>query len=266
MNAKFWSLAAVFAMGTACLDDKAEEEEEESEPTSEPTSEPSVSEPSVPDEPVTVWVTQSWSGSAVVTPGESYEGIETFMVGENDSAGQAPQTEWIWNGVGIPMDNPSDCQDCVFAFDLNMTFDAAASTDPDGAGEDAVFSYAFGTSSYGENTLFYGTDGEWSTFLVDGDPTGPDSDGTTFTTSVAFDGTKVMPIQFHSMREVKDYKDRWDGVSGADNTLYGNSNFISQFIQDKFPDDIEYNRDMINVSTIDIEVYSDEGFPKPEEA
>ena len=89
-----------------------------------------------------------------------------------------------------------------------------------------------------------------------------DPDGT----AIAFDGKKVMPILFDTMREVKDYKDRWNDVSGADNTLYGNSNFISQFIQDKFPDDIKFNRDLVNVTTIDIEVYSDEGFPKPEDA
>ena len=188
MNGKFWSMAALLVMGTACLDDKEEEEEEEeSEPTSEPTSEPSA--PDEPDEPVTAWITQSWSGSATVTPGGSYEGTETFTVAENDSAGQPPQTEMIWTGIGSPIDNPSDCEECVFAFDLNMTFDAAASTDPNGEGADVAFSYALGTSSYGENTLFYGSEGQWSPFLVDGNPAGPDAAGTTFTTVVSFDGT-----------------------------------------------------------------------------
>ena len=47
MNVKFWSLAAVLAMGTACSDDeKPEDDEETSEPTSEP-SEPAT-EPSEP--------------------------------------------------------------------------------------------------------------------------------------------------------------------------------------------------------------------------
>jgi hypothetical protein len=76
----------------------------------------------------------------------------------------------------------------VFSFDLNLTYDAAASIDPDGSGADAVFSYAVGTSSYGENTLFYGSEGEWSPWLVDGN-TNEDLEGTSHASVVSFDGT-----------------------------------------------------------------------------
>ena len=191
MNAKFWSLAAVLAMGTACVDDKAEEEEEESEPTSEPTTEPT-SEPSTEEpasEPSYAYITQSFSGSATVVPDTSYEGTESFAVGVNETAGTGNlQTELVWTAVGTAAAAPADCGDCVFSFDLNMTFDAAASTDPNGEGSDLEFSYALGTSSYGENTLFYGSEGSWSAWLVDGNSQA-DLAGTEHAQSVSFDGT-----------------------------------------------------------------------------
>ena len=187
MSAKFWSLAAVLAMGTACVDDKLEEEEEESEPTSEPTSEPSQEEPA--SEPSYAYITQNFSGSATVVAETSYEGTETLAVGVSDTAGTGSlQSELIWNIVGASAAAPADCGDCVFAFDLNLTFDAAASTDPNGEGADMSFSYALGTSSYGENTLFYGSTNGWSAWLVDGNPRS-DLAGTEHLQTVSFDGT-----------------------------------------------------------------------------
>ncbi len=196
MNTKFWSLAAILAVGTACLDDEKTEEEEgeeTSEPTSEPSAEEPAGEPSTEEpaaEPSYAYITQSFSGSATVAPGTSYEGTETLSVGVNDTAGTGNlSTELIWSVVGTPAEDPADCADCVFSFDLNLTFDAAASTDPDGSGEDFVFSYAFGTSSYGENTLFYGNEAYgWSPWLVDGESQA-DLAGTAHAQEVSFDGT-----------------------------------------------------------------------------
>ena len=89
-----------------------------------------------------------------------------------------------------------------------------------------------------------------------------DANGTAYT----MNGVRVSPRLFDTMREVKDYQQAWKDVGGADKTLYGQTNFVSSFIQEKFPDDIEFDRDIINVSTIDIEVASDDGFPEPAEA
>ena len=85
-------------------------------------------------------------------------------------------------------------------------------------------------------------------------------------TAYTMNGVRVSPRLFDTMREVREYQDQWKDVAGRDNTLYGNTNFIAQFVYEQWPDDIEFNRDIINVSTIDIEVASDEGFPKPEDA
>ena len=85
-------------------------------------------------------------------------------------------------------------------------------------------------------------------------------------TAYTMDGIRVSPRLFDTMREVKDYTQQWKDVGGADKKLYGNTNFIAQFIQEKFPDTIDFNRDQVNVSTIDIEVASDDGFPEPDQA
>ena len=85
-------------------------------------------------------------------------------------------------------------------------------------------------------------------------------------TAYTMNGTRVAPKQFDTMRDVKEYQQQWKDVQGRDGTLYGNPNFIAQFVYEKWPDEIEFNRDLINVTTIDIEVASDEGFPEPDEA
>ncbi len=85
-------------------------------------------------------------------------------------------------------------------------------------------------------------------------------------TAYTMNDVRVSPRTFDTMRDVKEYQEQWKDVAGRDGTLYGNTNFISQFIQEKWPDDIQFDRDIINVTTIDIEVASDDGFPEPAEA
>ena len=78
----------------------------------------------------------------------------------------------------------------------------------------------------------------------------------------AIDGQIVAPIKFDSMRETKEWLQTYDGVSNFN--IYGSTNYIHQYITDKFPKEIEFDRDKINVSTIDIETKYDNGFPNPE--
>ena len=80
----------------------------------------------------------------------------------------------------------------------------------------------------------------------------------------SIDGTPVSPIDFSSMREAKEFIEQYKGVPNF--KIYGTQNYIHQFITDAFPDEIEFNRNFINVASIDIEVASDDGFPFPEEA
>lgn len=80
----------------------------------------------------------------------------------------------------------------------------------------------------------------------------------------ALDGTPVAPIKFSDMREAKDWLHTNKQVVGRH--IYGNNKHIPAYINDEFPGNIKFDRNLINVTTIDIEVQSDAGFPEPEEA
>jgi DNA polymerase elongation subunit (family B) len=74
----------------------------------------------------------------------------------------------------------------------------------------------------------------------------------------------VEPMQFDSMSEAADFQKQYDGVPNF--AVYGQTNFVTQFISEYFPDEIKFDINQINITTIDIEVASDEGFPRPDEA
>ena len=78
------------------------------------------------------------------------------------------------------------------------------------------------------------------------------------------DGQSVAPIDFESMFEANQWLKQNIDVSGRN--IYGNKKFTQQFVTEKYPRDIEFNRDFINVGTIDIETDYDTGFPHPNEA
>lgn len=80
----------------------------------------------------------------------------------------------------------------------------------------------------------------------------------------SLDGVNVEPMQFDSMREAKDFMELYKGVNGFN--IYGNTNYVAQFIQERWSGDIEFDPNVINIVNIDIEVASDEGFPEPDQA
>ena len=80
----------------------------------------------------------------------------------------------------------------------------------------------------------------------------------------SLDGYNVGSLEFDSMYEAGQwYKSNID-VSGR--TIYGNKKFVQQYITEKFPREIKFNREFINVGTFDIETDYDSGFPHPNEA
>jgi len=79
-----------------------------------------------------------------------------------------------------------------------------------------------------------------------------------------FDGQDVAPIEFESMFEANQWLKQNIDVSGRN--IYGNKKFAQQFVTQKYPRDIEFKREFINVGTIDIETDYDTGFPHPNEA
>jgi DNA polymerase elongation subunit (family B) len=80
----------------------------------------------------------------------------------------------------------------------------------------------------------------------------------------ALDGKSVEPVRLETMREAKEFVERYKDVSNFE--IYGNTNYIAQFVAEKFPSEIKFDSSLINITTIDIEVASDEGFPEPEQA
>ena len=80
----------------------------------------------------------------------------------------------------------------------------------------------------------------------------------------SFYGQNVREINFDSMGDAKEYIQMYENTENYQ--IHGTTNYIHQFITDKFPKDISFNINHINVVNFDIEVASDDGFPTPQEA
>ena len=80
----------------------------------------------------------------------------------------------------------------------------------------------------------------------------------------ALDGTPVGEVNFDSMRSANEWYQKNKHTAGLH--IYGNTRYISAFVNDYFPGQIEFDRNKVNVTTIDIEVASDDGFPEPDKA
>ena len=80
----------------------------------------------------------------------------------------------------------------------------------------------------------------------------------------SIDGHNVGSIDFNSMYEAG----QWlrDNLEVSGRKIYGNKRYISQYVMEKFPADIEFDRSSINVGTFDIETDYDDGFPHPDQA
>ena len=78
------------------------------------------------------------------------------------------------------------------------------------------------------------------------------------------DNISVDPIKFDSMRDAKEFMEKYKEVENF--KIYGNTNYIAQFVTEQHPSDIKFDRNKIRIHNIDIEVASDEGFPEPDQA
>ncbi len=79
------------------------------------------------------------------------------------------------------------------------------------------------------------------------------------------DGEYVKDIQPGTVRECRDFIQKYDGVENF--KIYGNERFIYQYISDMYPEDeVKFDISKIKLTTIDIEVASENGFPDVESA
>ena len=78
------------------------------------------------------------------------------------------------------------------------------------------------------------------------------------------DGQSVVEMEFDDMSAATDFINMYKDVANV--TVYGMNNYVNQFITKKFPKRIEFDRSLVNVINLDIEVASDSGFPEPDVA
>jgi len=69
------------------------------------------------------------------------------------------------------------------------------------------------------------------------------------------------PFKFESIREAKEFVKRYDEVQNF--KIYGNDRFEYAYIADEYKGQIDWDISNINISFIDIEVGSENGFPDP---
>jgi len=77
-------------------------------------------------------------------------------------------------------------------------------------------------------------------------------------------GKSVDKLSFNNINEAKDFIKSYKDVSGME--IHGLDSFLYPYINDVWPREINYERDLINIGLIDIEVESDSGFPNIEKA
>lgn len=77
------------------------------------------------------------------------------------------------------------------------------------------------------------------------------------------DGIAVAPVMPGDMRDCKEFIETH---TASNFTIHGNTDYVSQFITEKFPNGCQFDISKVNITYTDIEVQSDEGFPHPDEA
>ena len=80
----------------------------------------------------------------------------------------------------------------------------------------------------------------------------------------SLDGLNIAPIEMDNMRHAKQWLEENSDVSGR--KIFGSKNYIHQYISQRFPRDIDFKREFIDVGTFDIETEYEDGFPHPSEA
>ncbi len=72
------------------------------------------------------------------------------------------------------------------------------------------------------------------------------------------DGVSVLPIEFDSIKEAKEWADNYKSQTDQ---VYGNTQFAYNYISDTYKNQVNWDLDKILIVTIDIEVECENGFP-----
>ena len=79
------------------------------------------------------------------------------------------------------------------------------------------------------------------------------------------DGLPVEPVEPGTVRDCREFIKRYNEVENFN--IYGNERYIYQYISEKYPEvEVKFDTEKIKLTTIDIEVASENGFPDVESA
>jgi len=79
------------------------------------------------------------------------------------------------------------------------------------------------------------------------------------------DGLPVEPIEPGTVRDCREFIKRYNEIDNFN--VYGNERYIYQYISEKYPEvEVKFDTEKIKLTTIDIEVASENGFPDVESA
>lgn len=78
----------------------------------------------------------------------------------------------------------------------------------------------------------------------------------------ALDGSAVEPIIFPDMSEATNFIKSYKDIPAY--KIYGNTNYVAQYLNEEYPGEIAWDRNIINVTSLDIECKFGDGFPEPE--
>jgi len=79
------------------------------------------------------------------------------------------------------------------------------------------------------------------------------------------DGLSVEPVEPGTVRECREFMKNYNEVENFN--IYGNERYIYQYISEKYPEvEVKFDTEKIKLTTIDIEVASENGFPDVESA
>ena len=76
--------------------------------------------------------------------------------------------------------------------------------------------------------------------------------------------TPIAPKKFDTMGDAKEFLEKYKDVPGFE--VYGNSNYVHQFIQENYPGQIKFDMSKINIFSFDIEVDISDGYADTEVA
>jgi DNA polymerase elongation subunit (family B) len=78
------------------------------------------------------------------------------------------------------------------------------------------------------------------------------------------DGQVIDEVKPGTVKETREFVDRYKDVEGF--SVYGNTNYVHQYISDTYESDIRWDMEKVKVFTIDIETAVEDGFPDVKQA